>query len=138
MSEEKIKVLTVKLGLDVHNRGMAVVNYAFRNAGMEVVFIGNQFPRGIAEAALQEDVDVIGVSSLSSVSTLEYIERLTDLLREKGLEHKLLIVGGIILPDDVPQVKEMGVDEYFPPGSAYDSIIDYVKQNAFKKVSESG
>ncbi|MBE0415615.1 MAG: cobalamin B12-binding domain-containing protein [Dehalococcoidia bacterium] len=138
MSEEKIKVLTVKLGLDMHNRGILVVNRILRDAGMEVVFIGAQFPAGIVEAALQEDVDVIGVSSLSSASTVEYIERLTDLLREKGLEHKLLIVGGIILPDDVPQVKEMGVDEYFPPGSAYDSIIDYVKQNAFKKVSESG
>lgn len=137
MSEEKIKVLTVKLGLDAHNRGMAVVNHVLRNAGMEVVFIGNQFPRGIAEAALQEDVDVIGVSGLSS-TTFEYMVELMNILKEKGLEHKLLIVGGIILPDDVPKIKEVGVDEYFPPGSAYDSIIDYVKQNAFKKVSESG
>ncbi|VUT23985.1 MAG: methylmalonyl-CoA mutase subunit beta [Candidatus Methanolliviera sp. GoM_asphalt] len=127
--ERKIRVLTAKLGFDMHNRGMSVVNRALRDGGTEVVYIGNQFPEGIAETALQEDVDVIGISSLNSASSLELMERVMDMIKKKHLEDRLVIFGGIILPDDVPKLKEMGVNEYFPPGSNVDSIVSYIKEN---------
>ncbi|VUT25068.1 MAG: methylmalonyl-CoA mutase subunit beta [Candidatus Methanolliviera sp. GoM_oil] len=127
--ERKIRVLTAKLGFDMHNRGMSVVNRALRDGGTEVVYIGNQFPEGIAETALQEDVDVIGISSLNSASSLELMERVMGIIKKKHLEDKLVIFGGIVLPDDVPKLKEMGVNEYFPPGSNVDSIVSYIKEN---------
>lgn len=127
--ERKIRVLTAKLGFDMHNRGMSVVNRALRDGGTEVVYIGNQFPEGIAETALQEDVDVIGISSLNSASSMEFMERVMGMIKKKHLEDKLVIFGGIILPDDVPKLKEMGVSEYFPPGSNVDSIVSYIKEN---------
>jgi methylmalonyl-CoA mutase C-terminal domain/subunit len=127
--ERKIRVLTAKLGFDMHNRGITVVNKALRDGGIEVVYIGNQFPEGIVETALQEDVDVIGISSLNSATSLELMKRVMDILKKKHLEDKRVIFGGIILPDDVPKLKEMGVSEYFPPGSNVDSIASYIKEN---------
>ena len=115
MSEEKIKVLTCKLGLDVHNRGITIVNRALRDAGMEVIFVGNQFPKGIIEAAIQEDVDVIGCGNLSS-TYMEYASELTQLMKEKDIQDKLLIFGGIVLPEDIEPIKKLGVKEVFPPG----------------------
>jgi methylmalonyl-CoA mutase C-terminal domain/subunit len=127
--ERKIRVLTAKLGFDMHNRGMSVVNRALRDGGTEVVYIGNQFPEGIAETALQEDVDVIGISSLNSATSMELMKKVMGIIKKKHLEDKLVIFGGIILPDDVPKLKEMGVNEYFPPGSNTDSIVSYIKEN---------
>ena len=127
--ERKIRVLTAKLGFDMHNRGISVVNRALRDGGTEVVYIGNQFPEGIAETALQEDVDVIGISSLNSATSMELMERVMDMIKKKHLEDRLVIFGGIILPDDVPKLKEMGVNEYFPPGSNLDSMVSYIKEN---------
>jgi methylmalonyl-CoA mutase C-terminal domain/subunit len=129
MSEDKIKVLTCKLGLDVHNRGITIVNRALRDAGMEVIFIGNQFPRGVVEAAVQEDVDVIACGNLSS-TYMEYAAELTQLVKEKEITDKLLILGGIVLPEDMDPIKELGVDEVFPPGSPVTKIVEYIRENA--------
>jgi methylmalonyl-CoA mutase C-terminal domain len=96
---------------------------------MEVLYIGGQFPEAIVETALQEDVDVIGVSSLNSASSLQFMTRLMDKFKEKQMRDKLVIFGGIIIPDDVPALKKMGVAEYFPPGSDLDSIVSFVKEN---------
>jgi len=128
MTKNKIKVLTSKLGFDIHNRGITVVNMGLRDAGMEVVFLGNQFPGQIVEAAIQEDADVIGVSILSS-TYMDYLSELTILMKEKEVRDKMLLVGGIVLPDDVPAIKEMGVDEYFPPGTSLPVITSYILQN---------
>jgi methylmalonyl-CoA mutase C-terminal domain/subunit len=134
MSEEKIKVLTCKLGLDVHNRGITIVNRALRDAGMEVVFVGNQFPKGIIEAAIQEDVDVIGCGNLSS-TYMEYATELTQLIREKGIQDKLLIFGGIVLPEDIEPIKKLGVAEVFPPGSPVTKIVAYIQKNVPRRAA---
>jgi methylmalonyl-CoA mutase C-terminal domain/subunit len=125
----KIRVLTAKLGFDIHNRGINVVNRAFRDSGMEVIFIGNQFPEIIAETALQENVDVIGASCLNSATSIEFMTKLMDILREKGIDDTLVVFGGIILPDDVPRLKEIGVAEYFPPGTDLDSMVNFIKKS---------
>jgi len=134
MSDEKIKVLTCKLGLDVHNRGITIVNRALRDAGMEVIFVGNQFPKGIIEAAIQEDVDVIGCGNLSS-TYMEYATELTQLIREKGIQDKLLIFGGIVLPEDIEPIKKLGVAEVFPPGSSVTKIVDYIQKNVPRRAA---
>ena len=134
MSEDKIKVLTCKLGLDVHNRGITIVNRGLRDAGMEVIFIGNQFPKGIIETALQEDVDVIGCGNLSS-TYMEYATELTQLMKEREITDKLLIFGGIVLPEDVGPIKALGVDEVFPPGSTIEKIVSYIKNNVKRRAA---
>ena len=132
MSEDKIKVLTCKLGLDVHNRGITIVNRGLRDAGMEVIFIGNQFPKGVVEAAIQEDVDVIGCGNLSS-TYMEYASQLTRLMKEREITDKLLIFGGIVLPEDVEPIKKLGVAEVFPPGTPVSKITDYITENAKRR-----
>jgi methylmalonyl-CoA mutase C-terminal domain/subunit len=122
----KIRVLMAKPGYDSHFRGAVVVATTLRNAGMEVIYLGGQQPSEVANTALQEDVDVIGISTLSS-TYMEYLTELTSLLKNKGVAEKLLVVGGVVLPDDVPKLKEMGVDGYFPPGSDLVSIVDYIR-----------
>ena len=126
---KRIRILTAKLGFDIHNRGINVVNRAFRDSGMEVIFIGNQFPEIIAETALQENVDVIGASCLNSGTSIEFMTKLMDILRKKEIDNTLVVFGGIILPDDVPRLKEIGVAEYFPPGSNLDSMVNFIKES---------
>ena len=134
MSDDKIKVMTAKLGLDIHSRGITVVNRALRDAGMEVVFVGNQFPDTLVQAAIQEDVDVIGVSILAS-TYMEYLAELTALMKEKGIEDRMLVVGGIVLPDDVSAIKQMGVTEYYPPGTPLVHIADHISENAPRRTA---
>ena len=126
----KIRVLTAKLGFDMHNRGIVLANRALRDSGMEVIFIGNQFPEIIAETALQEDVDIIAASTLNSATGIEFMTRLMDILKKKQMDNTMVVFGGIILPDDVPRLKEIGVAEYFPPGTDLDSIVNFIKENA--------
>ena len=126
---KKIRVLTAKLGFDMHNRGIIVVNKAFRDSGMEVIYVGNQFPEVIAETVLQEDVDVMGISCLNSATGIELMTKLMNILKEKQLDNTLVVFGGIIIPDDVPRLKEIGVAEYFPPGSDLDSMVNFIKEN---------
>jgi methylmalonyl-CoA mutase C-terminal domain/subunit len=123
MSERKIRVLIAKPGLDGHDRGAKVVARALRDAGMEVIYTGlRQTPEMIAEAALQEDVDIIGLSILSGAH-MDLLPRVIELLKVNGQDHVRIFVGGIIPDDDVPQLKAMGVTGVYGPGTVTDDII---------------
>lgn len=127
MSEQKIRVLIAKPGLDGHDRGAKVIARALRDAGMEVIYTGlRQTPEMIAEAALQEDVDVIGLSILSGAH-LALIPRIVELLRTEGLDDVLVLVGGIIPDEDVPTLHEMGVSGVFGPGTNTEDIVNHIK-----------
>ncbi|MCQ4342141.1 MAG: cobalamin B12-binding domain-containing protein [Sulfolobaceae archaeon] len=131
--ERKIKVIVAKLGLDGHDRGAKVVARALKDAGMEVVYTGlRQTPEQVVKAAIQEDADVIGVSILSGAH-LELVPMLVNLMKEKGLNDVVLVVGGVIPPQDVPKLKEMGVDEVFLPGSSLKSVVERIKELVGKK-----
>ncbi len=131
--ERKIKVIVAKLGLDGHDRGAKVVARALKDAGMEVVYTGlRQTPEQVVKAAVQEDADVIGVSILSGAH-LELVPMLVSLMKEKGLNDVVLVVGGVIPPQDVPKLKEMGVDEVFLPGSSLKYVVERIKELVNKK-----
>jgi methylmalonyl-CoA mutase C-terminal domain/subunit len=124
--ERRIKVLVAKLGLDGHDRGAKVIARALKDAGMEVVYTGlRQTPEQIVKAALQEDVDVIGVSILSGAH-LELVPLVVQQMKEKGLNDVVLVVGGVIPPQDIPKLKEIGVDEVFLPGSSLKEITEKI------------
>ena len=123
---KRIKVLMAKTSIDAHWRGVAVVSMALRDAGMEVVYGGMLNSKQIAEAALQEDVDVIG---LNIGCRYGQVSELMRILRERGAEDVLVVAGGTIPREDIPRLKEMGVAEVFPPGSRLDSIVSYIKQH---------
>lgn len=125
----KIRVLVAKPGLDGHDRGAKVVARALRDAGMEVIYSGlRQTPEMIVETALQEDVDVIGLSILSGAH-LPLFSRITQLARENGLDRVLIVAGGIIPDEDMPVVREMGIDAVFGPGTSTFDIIDFIRAN---------
>jgi len=124
--KRKIRVLVAKPGLDSHDRGAKVVARALRDAGMEVIYTGlRQTPEQIVETALQEDVDVIGLSILSGAhSTL--FPKIMELLKRQGLSKVLVFAGGIIPQEDVAEMKKIGIKEIFGPGTATETIIQYV------------
>ncbi len=127
MSERKIRVLIAKPGLDGHDRGAKVVARALRDAGMEVIYTGlRQTPEMIAEAALQEDVDVVGLSILSGAH-MALVPRILDLLRANGLDDVLVFVGGIIPDDDMPALREMGVSGVYGPGASTEAIVEDIR-----------
>ncbi|NOY97839.1 MAG: cobalamin B12-binding domain-containing protein [Chloroflexi bacterium] len=129
MSERKIRVLVAKPGLDGHDRGAKVVARALRDAGMEVIYTGlRQTPEMIAEAALQEDVDVVGLSILSGAH-MALVPRIIELLKANGQESVKLFVGGIIPDEDVPRLKEMGVTGIYGPGASTEDIVADVRQS---------
>ncbi|HVP27120.1 MAG TPA: cobalamin B12-binding domain-containing protein [Candidatus Bathyarchaeia archaeon] len=131
-SERKIRVLIAKPGLDSHDRGAKVVARALRDAGMEVIYTGlRQTPEQIAETALQEDVDVIGLSILSGAHKALF-PRIMNLLKKKGLKDIMVFAGGIIPEEDVPDMKKLGVREVFGPGTTTEAIIQYVRENVRK------
>lgn len=126
----KIRVLIAKPGLDGHDRGAKVVARALRDAGMEVVYTGiRQTPEMIAEAALQEDVDVLGLSVLSGAH-VELFPRILDELRSRGIDDLLLMAGGIIPDEDIPALKKMGFRAVFGPGTDTREIVRFVQENA--------
>jgi methylmalonyl-CoA mutase C-terminal domain/subunit len=128
MSERKIRVLVAKPGLDGHDRGAKVVARALRDAGMEVVYTGLRFtPEMVAEAALQEDVDVVGLSILSGAH-MALMPRVLELLKANGQEHVKVFVGGIIPDEDVPRLMEMGVVGVYGPGTLTDDIVKDVRR----------
>jgi methylmalonyl-CoA mutase C-terminal domain/subunit len=132
-SARKIRVLIAKPGLDSHDRGAKVVARALRDAGMEVIYTGlRQTPEQIAETALQEDVDVIGLSILSGAHQTLF-PRIMDLIKQKGLTDVMVFAGGIIPEEDVPELKKIGVKEVFGPGTTTETIIRYVFENVPKK-----
>jgi methylmalonyl-CoA mutase C-terminal domain/subunit len=129
MPETKIRVLLAKPGLDGHDRGVKVIARALRDAGMEVIYTGlRQTPEQIVNAALQEDVDIIGLSILSGAH-MTIFPRVLELMRERGMEDVILFGGGIIPEDDTPKLKEVGVGEVFLPGTSTEEIIKYIREN---------
>jgi methylmalonyl-CoA mutase C-terminal domain/subunit len=125
-----IRVLIAKPGLDGHDRGAKVLVRALRDAGFEVVYTGLfQTPEMIASAALQEDVQVIGLSILSGAH-MALFPRIMDELLERGLDDVLVIAGGTIPKADIPQIKELGVAEVFGPGTRLATIVEYIRENA--------
>jgi methylmalonyl-CoA mutase C-terminal domain/subunit len=129
MSARTIRVLVAKPGLDGHDRGAKVIARALRDAGMEVIYTGlRQTPEMIAAAALQEDVDAVGVSILSGAhNTL--CPRIVSLLREKGMTDCLVLVGGIVPQEDISRLKEQGVAEIFLPGTSTEDIVKFLREN---------
>ena len=129
MSTRKIRVLVAKPGLDGHDRGAKVIARALRDAGMEVIYTGlRQTPEMIAAAALQEDVDAVAVSILSGAhNTL--CPRIVQLLREKGMDNTLVVVGGIVPQEDVPKLKELGVAAIFLPGTSTEDVVKFLRDN---------
>lgn len=127
--EHKIRVLIAKPGLDGHDRGAKVVAQALRDAGMEVIYTGiRQTPEMIAEAALQEDVDVVGLSSLSGAH-IQLFPRVLEEVKKRGLKNVLLLAGGIIPEEDVAPLRELGIQGIFGPGTRTDDIVDFVRKS---------
>ena len=130
----KLRVVIAKPGLDGHDRGAKVIARALRDAGMEVIYTGlRQTPEMIAATALQEDADVIGLSILSGAHN-HIAPRLMELLKARGLDDVLVVIGGIIPDVDIPKLKEMGVKGIFLPGTPMQQIIDFIEQNARARV----
>lgn len=127
--EKRIRVLVAKPGLDGHDRGAKVVARALRDAGFEVIYTGIRLtPEQIAEAALQEDVDVVAMSLLSGAHNTLF-PKVVTVLKDKGAEGKLIIGGGVIPDADIPGLKAAGVSEVFTPGTPTNAIVDYIKAN---------
>jgi methylmalonyl-CoA mutase C-terminal domain/subunit len=125
----KVRVLIAKPGLDGHDRGAKVIARALRDGGMEVIYTGlHQTPEMIAEAALQEDVDAVGLSILSGAH-MALFPRVMEELRKRGLDDVLVYAGGIIPDDDIPAIKEMGVAGVFGPGTAMEDAVRFVREN---------
>lgn len=129
MAEPKIRVLLAKPGLDGHDRGVKVIARALRDAGMEVIYTGlRQTPEMIVSAAVQEDVQIIGLSILSGAH-MTIFPRVAQLMQERGLDDVLLFGGGIIPEDDIPKLKAQGVAEVFLPGASTEDIIKFIQTN---------
>jgi len=130
--EKKIRVLIAKPGLDSHDRGAKIVARALRDAGMEVIYTGlRQTPEQIVETALQEDVDVIGLSILSGAHTTLF-PKIMQLLKKKRMTDIMVFAGGIIPEEDVPALKKVGIKEVFGPGTPTSTLVEYVKNNILK------
>jgi methylmalonyl-CoA mutase, C-terminal domain len=124
---KKIRVLVAKAGLDGHDRGAKVIAAALRDAGMEVIYTGlRQTPEMIVDAAIQEDVDVIGISILSGAH-MTILPKILDLMKDKGLNDVLLTGGGIIPEGDIKELKRLGVGEVFTPGTSTTMISEYIR-----------
>ncbi len=127
LAEHPLRVLVAKPGLDGHDRGAKVVARALRDAGMEVIYTGlRQTADKIAEAALQEDVDVVGLSILSGAHMVQ-VPRVMEALKARGIDDVLVIVGGIVPPDEVIELKAQGVAEVFGPGTPLASIVAFIR-----------
>ena len=125
--KKRIRVVMARLGLDAHWRGSLVVAHALRDAGMEVIYIGNQMPENIVKTAIQEDADVIGLSTLSG-NHMILAPEVVKILRGKGMEETMVILGGTIPPDDVPKLKEAGITGVFGPGTSLKKIVQFISR----------
>jgi methylmalonyl-CoA mutase C-terminal domain/subunit len=123
----KIRVVVAKPGLDGHDRGAKIIARALRDAGMEVIYTGlHQTPEQIVETVLQEDANAVGLSILSGAH-MTLVPKIARLLEEQNAEDVVLVVGGTIPSDDIPELKELGVAEVFTPGSSVQEIVDYIQ-----------
>ena len=126
-SNRKIRVVVAKPGLDGHDRGAKIIARALRDAGMEVIYTGlHQTPEQIVETVLQEDADAVGLSILSGAH-MTLVPRIAALLKGEGAEDVVLVVGGTIPSEDIPELKQLGVAEVFTPGASTDEIVDFVR-----------
>jgi methylmalonyl-CoA mutase, C-terminal domain len=124
----KIRIVVAKPGLDGHDRGAKIIARALRDAGMEVIYTGlHQTPEQIAETAIQEDADAVGLSILSGAH-MTLVPKVVELLREQGADEVVVTVGGTIPADDIPELKKLGVAEVFTPGAPTDQIVDFVRK----------
>ncbi|MRR59444.1 MAG: cobalamin B12-binding domain-containing protein [Deltaproteobacteria bacterium] len=129
MTERTLRILVGKPGLDGHDRGAKIIARAFRDAGFEVIYTGlHQTPEQIVSAAIQEDVDAVGLSILSGAHNA-LLPRVCQLLTEKGADDIVVFGGGVIPDDDIPGLKQAGVSEVFTPGTSTDSIVQWVREN---------
>jgi len=125
----KVRVVMAKLGLDIHWRGVYLVAQFLKDAGMEVVFLGNQFPEQIAEAALEEDADIVGLSSLSG-NHMTLAPKVVRLLREKGLERVKVFMGGVMAPEDAVELERThGVHKVFLPDTPMETIVSHMYES---------
>lgn len=129
----QIKVVMAKLGLDIHWRGALVVSRMLRDEGMEVVYLGNQFPEQIVEAAIQEGADVIGLSTLGG-NHLTLGPKVVEIMKAKGMD-SLVIMGGVIPEDDFPLLKEAGIAEIFGPETRIEEIANYIRARVKTSIS---
>ena len=135
MADKRIRVLVAKPGLDGHDRGAKIVARALRDAGMEVIYSGlRQTPEQIVSAAVQEDVDAIGISILSGAHNT-ILPRICELLRDQDMTDVLVVVGGIIPDEDIPGLKQAGVAEVFQPGASTQDIVEFIQSHVQGKVS---
>jgi len=133
METKKLRIMVAKPGLDGHDRGARIIARAFRDAGFEVIYTGlHQTPEAIVQGAIQEDVDMIGLSSLAGAH-MYLFSRVAELLRENGAEEIMVCGGGIFPDEDIPKLKEMGIREIFSPGSSLSEIVDWVRENVAPK-----
>ncbi len=124
---QNIKVVMAKLGLDIHWRGAVALTRLLRDQGMEVVYLGNQFPESIVRAAIQEGADVVGLSTLGG-NHLTLGPRVVELLKKEGMEEVLVLMGGVIPPEDIPKLKEAGIAEVFGPESRIEDITAFIRE----------
>lgn len=135
-NDQPVRVLIAKPGLDGHDRGAKVIARALRDAGMEVIYTGlRQTPEMIAEAALQEDVDVVGLSILSGAH-MALVPRIRQLMNENGLQNVALLIGGIIPDEDIPALREMGVSGIFGPGTNTEDIAAHIRKLVSDKTND--
>ncbi len=123
--KKNIRVVIARLGMDAHWRGSIVVARALRDAGMEVIYLGNQMPESIVDTAIQEVADVLGLSTLSG-NHMILAPEVVKILKQKGMEETVVVLGGTVPPDDIPKLKEAGIAEIFGPGTPLKKIIKFV------------
>jgi methylmalonyl-CoA mutase C-terminal domain/subunit len=129
MSEQKIRVVVAKPGLDGHDRGAKIIARALRDAGMEVIYTGlHQTPEQIAATVIQEDADAVGLSILSGAH-MTLVPKIVSMLRDQGADDVLVTVGGTIPADDIPELKKLGVAEVFTPGAPTDDIVEFLRSH---------
>ena len=133
----KIKVLLSKLGLDVHNRGLITVAKELRDAGMEVIYIGNSFPKEIINTAIQEDVDVVGISSLGGAHLTLGGDLIEEAKKEGLKERTAFVIGGVFSPADATKLQEIGFDEIFMPGATREEIVSSIHKIVSDKANRS-
>lgn len=133
--EGKIKVLLAKLGLDVHNRGVITVARGLRDSGMEVIYLGNSLPEEIIKVAIQEAVDVVGVSSLGGAHLTLGGEVIEEARKEGLQDHLVFVIGGVFSPDDAVKLKEIGYDGAFEPGANREEIASSIRESVSAKAA---